>query len=48
MRGLLSRTFSSEGLEGCDLVDDIIDGPLVVRFGLFTQYSDETSLEVLE
>ena len=48
MGGLHSSKSSSQCLEGCDLVDDVIDGPLIVRFGLFTQYSDEASLEVLE
>ena len=39
--------FSPQGLEGCDLVDDLIDGPLVFRLVLLTQNSDEASLEVL-
>ena len=38
----------SECFKGCDLVDDLIDDPLVLRFGLFPQYSDEASLKVLE
>ena len=39
--------FSPQGLEGSDLVDDLIDGPLVFRLVLLTQNSDEASLEVL-
>ena len=39
--------FSPQGLEGSDLVDDLIDGPLVLRLVLLTQNSDEASLEVL-
>ena len=48
MWGSQSYNFSSQGLEGCDLVDDLIDSSLVIRFGFLTQYSDEASLEVLE
>ena len=47
MWGSQSYNFSSQGLEGCDLVDDLIDSSLVIRFGFLTQYSDEASLEVL-
>ena len=47
VRNVRCVNFSPQGLEGSDLVDDLIDGPLVFRLVLLTQNSDEASLEVL-